>query len=75
MTAMKTAYDAGSNLDAHMALHQLQQAGIEARIDGEYLQGGIGELPAAGNVRVVVDERDWEEARKVIADWEAAAPD
>lgn len=58
-----------------MALHQLQQAGINARIDGEYLQGGIGELPAVGNVRVVVDERDWEEARKVIADWEAADPD
>ncbi len=69
---MKTAYEASSNIEAHLVMHQLQQAGIDARIEGEYLQGGIGELPAIGNVRVVVDERDWAEARAVIADWEAA---
>ena len=68
---MKTAYDAANNIDAHLVMHQLQQAGIDARIEGEYLQGGIGELPAAGNVRVIVDERDFAEARAVIADWEA----
>lgn len=72
---MKTAYDASSNIEAHLVMHQLQQAGINARIEGEYLQGGIGELPAAGNVRVIVDERDWAEARSVIADWEAAGTD
>ncbi len=53
-------------------MHQLQQAGIEAVIQGEYLQGGIGELPAAGNIRVMVGEDDVAEARQVIADWDAA---
>ena len=53
-------------------MHQLQQAGINARIEGEYLQGGIGELAAAGNFRVLVDPKDEAEARLVIADWEAA---
>jgi hypothetical protein len=53
-------------------MHQLQQAGIAAAIEGEYLQGGIGELPAAGNVRVVVPDNDVEAARQVIADWDAA---
>ncbi len=72
---MKTAYEAGSNIEAHLAMHQLQQAGIVARIEGEYLQGAIGELPAAGNVRVLVDSGDLEEARAVIADWEAANAD
>ncbi|HNP64594.1 MAG TPA: DUF2007 domain-containing protein [Woeseiaceae bacterium] len=67
----KTAYDATSNIEAHLVMHQLQQAGINARIEGEYLQGGVGVLPAAGNVRVIVDERDLQEARAVIADWEA----
>lgn len=67
----KTAYDAISNIEAHLVMHQLQQAGINARIEGEYLQGGVGVLPAAGNVRVIVDERDLQEARAVIADWEA----
>lgn len=72
---MKTAYDASSNIEAHLVMHQLQQAGIDARIEGEYLQGGIGELPAAGNVRVLVGEQDFEEARIVIAEWEAADSD
>lgn len=69
---MKTAYDASSILEAHMALHQLQQAGIDAEIIGGFLQGAVGELPAVGNVRVVVPDDAEDEAREVIADWEAA---
>ena len=69
---MKTVFDASSNIEAHLVMHQLQQAGIEATIQGEFLQGGIGELPAAGNIRVMVGENDVDEARQVIADWDAA---
>jgi len=69
---MKTVYDAATNIEAHLVMHQLQQAGIEASIQGEFLQGGIGELPAAGNIRVMVDPKDEDEARRVIADWDAA---
>jgi len=69
---MKTVFDASSNIEAHLVMHQLQQAGIEASIEGEFLQGGIGELPAAGNIRVMVAEKDVVEARQVIADWDAA---
>jgi putative signal transducing protein len=69
---MKTVFDASSNIEAHLVMHQLQQAGIEASIQGEFLQGGIGELPAAGNIRVMVGEHDVDEARQVIADWDAA---
>lgn len=69
---MKTVFDASSNIEAHLVMHQLQQAGIEASIEGEFLQGGIGELPAAGNIRVMVAEKDVAEARQVIADWDAA---
>jgi hypothetical protein len=69
---MKTVYDAATNIEAHLVMHQLQQAGIEARIEGEFLQGGIGQLPAAGNIRVMVDPKDETEARLVIADWDAA---
>jgi len=72
---MKKVFDASSNIEAHLVMHQLQQAGIDARIEGEYLQGGIGELPAAGNVRVVVPSKDVEEARLVIAEWDAAGDD
>ncbi len=69
---MKCVFDASSNIEAHLVMHQLQQAGIAAAIEGEFLQGGIGELPAAGNVRVVVPDEDVAEARQVIADWDAA---
>ena len=69
---MKTVYDAATNIEAHLVMHQLEQAGIEASIQGEFLQGGIGELPAAGNIRVMVDPKDEAEARLVIADWDAA---
>jgi len=69
---MKSVFDAANNIEAHLVMHQLQQAGINARIEGEYLQGGIGDLAASGNVRVLVDPRDAAEARLVITDWEAA---
>jgi hypothetical protein len=69
---MKSVFDASNNIEAHLVMHQLQQAGLNARIEGEFLQGGIGELAAAGNVRVMVDPKDEVEARLVIADWEAA---
>ena len=72
---MKTVFDASSNIEAHLVMHQLQQAGIKAEIRGEYLQGGIGELPAAGNVQVVVDPDDLEEARQIIAEWESSDVD
>lgn len=69
---MKSVYDASNNIEAHLVMHQLQQAGIKANIQGEYLQGGIGQLPASGNIRVVVPLKDVDMARQVIADWEAA---
>ncbi len=47
---MKVVFDASSNIEAHLVKHQLQQAGIDAKIEGEYLQGAVGELPAMGNV-------------------------
>lgn len=72
---MKSVFDASSNIEAHLVMHQLQQAGIDARIEGEYLQGAIGELPAAGNIRVLVDSKDVDEARLVIAEWDAAGDD
>ena len=52
----------------------LRQEGIAGLVQGEYLQGAIGALPACGLVRVVVDEADYERARKVIDGWVAAQP-
>lgn len=58
-----------------MILNLLQQQGIDCRVDGEYLQGGVGELQAMNIVRVLVDESDYEHARVVINEWDAAQID
>lgn len=68
---MKSIYEASTALDAHMVLNLLEQHGIQGRIDGEYLPGGVGELQAINLVRVMVDEADYERAARVISDWEA----
>lgn len=68
---MKTVFNASSTLLAHMALHQLHGAGIDAQILGEHLNGALGELPAYGNVKIVVDDKDAAEAEQVLAEWEA----
>jgi hypothetical protein len=67
---MQKVYDAASGIDAHIVLHMLEQAGIAGRIDGEFLTGAMGELPASGLVRVLVEEPDAERARSIIAEWE-----
>ena len=53
---MKLLYEAANTVEAHMILNLLEQSSLSARIDGEYLQGGVGELQAIGIVRVMVDE-------------------
>lgn len=69
---MKTAYRAANGIEAHMLQDLLAQDGIAARLDGAYLEGAIGELPAAGLVRLVVEDEDYERARALLMAWEAA---
>jgi len=74
---METVFDAENNVEAHMIVHLFERSGIKAEIIGEHLQSGVGELPAHGNIRVVVDPSDAPKAKKLISEWEAeqrAAP-
>lgn len=68
---MKTLYEAANGLEAHMLADVLKQEGIRAQVMGSYLPGALGELPAAGLVRLVVEDEDFERGRSVIARWEA----
>jgi len=72
---MKKIYEASNSIEAHMILNMIDQAGLSGRIDGEYLQGGAGELPAAGLVRVMVNESDYDVAKEIIVEWDARQPD
>ncbi len=68
---METVFEAENSIEAHMIVHMLERAGIEAQILGEYLQGGVGELAAQGNIRIAVDVADAHKAREIIKAWES----
>lgn len=72
---MRSVFEASTGLDAHMILNLLEQRGISGRIEGEYLQGGIGELQTMGFVRVLVSDEDYAGARQIINEWESIQPD
>ncbi|QPF76180.1 DUF2007 domain-containing protein [Roseateles sp. DAIF2] len=61
-------------IEANLLLGLLQQQGLRVWLLGEQLLGAVGELPAAGLLRLVVDAEDEAVARQVLADWDAATP-
>lgn len=67
-------YECNLAVEAHMVCDLLSQAGISARVDGEFLQGAAGEIPLGNTVKVRVDPSRAAEAREVIADWEKLQP-
>lgn len=71
---MKLIYEAQNSVEAHLIKDLLNQSHIEARVDGEYLQGGVGELQASGIVRVMINDEDHDLAIKIIRQWEAHLP-
>lgn len=66
---MVPVYDAAHSTDAHLMKNLLEQAGIASYIRGEYLQGGLGDIPVSGMMQVCVDAGDVERARAIIDDW------
>lgn len=71
---MVPVYDAAHSTDAHLVKNLLEQAGIASYIRGEYLQGGLGDIPVSGMMQVCVDAGDAAQARAIIDDWESGAP-
>ena len=63
---MRVVYQAEDILDAYMVKAILQDHGVESHVLGEYLQGGMGELPASGLVQVAVAENDVKKAEKIL---------
>lgn len=71
---MHIVYEAENIIDAHLVRGLLEQAGVPAFVLGEYLGGGIGELPASGLVRVGVAENHIEAAEEALRAWRASTP-
>ena len=73
---MVRIYSAATLPDAHLVRGLLGQAGIDARVFNENLQGGLGEIPFTHAYPEVwiVDERDLQRAREVILQIERPVP-
>lgn len=71
---MVPIYDAANSTDAYLVKNLLEQAGIASYIRGEYLQGGLGDLPVNGMMQVCVNAADAAHARAIVDDWRNAAP-
>ena len=66
---MQHVYQAANLLDAQLVQDALQDGGIEATINGAYLSGAIGELPADATPSVwVINAGDAARARTIISE-------
>jgi hypothetical protein len=57
-------------LQAQLLAGLLRQHGIDAYLQGAYLQGGVGELPAIGQLVIMVDEDDRSAAERILGAYE-----
>lgn len=64
--AVKVAYHAANPIDAQLVVDRLAHAGIGAHLQGSFLIGGIGELPAGEMLRVWVADDEVDRARQLI---------
>lgn len=71
---MQIVHRAADIAEAHLLRQLLEGEGIFAHIQGEFLRGGIGELPVNTEVLLQVPDEDVARARGIIADWQASAP-
>ena len=67
---MRVVYEPANIIDAHLVKGVLEQAGIPVYLRGEFLTGGIGELPVPGMLALCVPEAGEAEARGVLAELE-----
>ena len=71
-SAPREVYSAADIHEAHFIKTALEEAGIEARVVGNHLQNAVGELPAVAIApRIWVNAENFDEARKVISDYQA----
>ena len=63
---MRIVYRAQNLIDAHLVKDALESAQVPAFISGEYLTGGVGQLPALDYLAVLVPESSVELAEPIV---------
>ena len=69
---MMTVYHASNSIEAYLIKNLLEQQEIAAYVFGDYLQGGVGEIPAIGLVTVNVSDSDYTRAKEIVDEWDAS---
>lgn len=65
-------YHASNSIEAYLIKNLLGQQEILAYVFGDYLQGGVGEIPAIGLVTVNVSDSDYTRAKEIVDEWDAS---
>lgn len=68
---MKIVYRAANLIEANLVKGLLESEGIHAVASGDYLQGGMGEIPATGLNTVLVNTDDYTKAKNILKNYEA----
>lgn len=71
---MLCAYRPRDMSEAQLLTQILADHHVNCHISGEYLQGGMGELPAMDLLGLWVEPDDLGLARELIRDWQQATP-
>lgn len=71
--ALQIAYRAKDITEAHIVAGLLKANDIETHVGGDYLQGAMGEIGAAGFSNIHVEDEDFYSARQVITEYEASS--
>lgn len=69
---MRIVYRAQNLIDAHLVKDALESAEVPAFISGEYLTGGVGQLPALDYVAVLVPESSLDIAEPIVREIDQA---
>ena len=70
---MDEVYTSGDYIEAQILFGLLRSRGLDATLRGAALQGGFGELPALGIMRLTVAAADGNLARQLLVDYYAGA--
>lgn len=66
---MKLLHPCRTPMDAHAVRGFLESNGVEAVVRGEFLAGGVGELPADVCAVWVVDDAAYDRAQRLLRDF------
>ena len=67
---MISVFRGSDYIEAQLIAGLLREAGINVFLQGAFLQGALGDLPATGHLSILVDESDRAAAERIIKAYE-----